>query len=375
MTDEDPSANNLFSRLISYTPRCGEGGGSRTALEDYYTEALSWCLRNSQEFRKSFFAILGKHLNAKTEFKLPSQDDVVAIDTQLSFDAESDEDSENGETSRRRRFDLVIRSENSDGFVIVLEDKVKWAFTYNQIPAYLKELKNGRFKEYRIKILVILSPFGQKPGITENTIPLIPLGWGEVQEALGEIPQSAGQKCENFICGQFADFLKRRGLSAMKIDKLNPEEMNLNVFFTFYAASLKILEQFRENQKDLWKPKNIGHGYNSEDHFFWWGFYSKVGIEDWCGFCFYYNKTPPELRMQVEGKFKKGTEWNEVDSSLGNTLKKASHNAIDASDGTYILLYEPINATFNGKAAAIYEWLSSAAQEFKDLRNAFGSSS
>jgi hypothetical protein len=41
MRDEHSQADNLFSRLVSYSPRIGEGGRRRTALEDYYTEALA----------------------------------------------------------------------------------------------------------------------------------------------------------------------------------------------------------------------------------------------------------------------------------------------------------------------------------------------
>lgn len=379
MRSDHSQADNLFNRLISYTPRVSEGGKSRTALEDFYTEALAWCLRNSDEFRKSFFTLLRKNLvgQTKSQFLLDGQGS-IAIDTQLSFDSEDDRDDEDREASSNRRFDLVIRSESNNDFVIVLEDKVRWTFTKGQIPDYLMELKKGMFKDYCTKILVVLSPFGKKPEVPENTIPLMPLKWREVQETLSEISKLKGQRVDRAICGQFAEFLEQKGLALMKIDKLNPRDLNWASFFSFHAASVKILEQFREEQKDVWKPKKIEHGNNDfggdKNYFFWWGIYSKIPVDNWCGFYFFYLQNPPELVMQVEGVFSKGTNLNRMKplltgGVLGKALQQGFYRQRDCPpSSTYFAFYEPINSNYNEKPEAIYDWLASASKEFIDLR-------
>src|SRR6202035_4147254 len=42
MTSIEPTDDNLLLRLFTYSPREG-----RSALEDFCTEALAWCLRTS----------------------------------------------------------------------------------------------------------------------------------------------------------------------------------------------------------------------------------------------------------------------------------------------------------------------------------------
>lgn len=52
MHSDDNRADNLYSRLFSYSPRQG-----REPLEDFCTEGLAWCLRKSPEFLSEFLAL------------------------------------------------------------------------------------------------------------------------------------------------------------------------------------------------------------------------------------------------------------------------------------------------------------------------------
>src|SRR5438477_130057 len=80
----DPRADNLISRLFSYSPR-----PNRQSLEDYCTEALAWCLRTCPELFPEIFA--------ETELKsLTRPSDTVDVHTQLPFKISdrNDEESE-----------------------------------------------------------------------------------------------------------------------------------------------------------------------------------------------------------------------------------------------------------------------------------------
>lgn len=222
MRDDHSQAGNLFSRLVSYTPRIGEGGRSRTALEDYFTEALAWCLR-SPEFRQVFLELIKEASPEVGKALLPSVSADLDVHTQLGF-AEVEDDAPD-EPEKRRRFDLVIQSPRDPVLVIVVENKISWQFTQDQLPAYKRELEQGqRFKDFKTKLLIVLSPSGENPGSSE-AVPVIGLRWSEVQSRLAEFAGVAhGSRHEQmdipvvqFVCAQFAEFLKENGLAPMKI--------------------------------------------------------------------------------------------------------------------------------------------------------------
>jgi hypothetical protein len=91
MQQKDPKSENIFHCLASYTPR-----ENRTATEDFCTEALAWCLRNSKGFRQEF--LLSIPLNVKNY-------DVSCVDTQRFFHLLEHE--------KKGRLDMVVESEVS----------------------------------------------------------------------------------------------------------------------------------------------------------------------------------------------------------------------------------------------------------------------
>jgi hypothetical protein len=104
----DERAKNLLARLFAYSPRplaeeqSGKRDRHRNALEDYCTEALAWCLINSESFRARVFKA---ECFAAAGFRPES----LEVDTQLSFSgkgADSDDDQTVRELSAGR-FDLV----------------------------------------------------------------------------------------------------------------------------------------------------------------------------------------------------------------------------------------------------------------------------
>src|SRR5438876_7778139 len=93
MRSGDERADNLLSRLFSYSPR-----PSRQPLEDYCIEALAWCLRNSQDLLANFLRL------ARLE-RLSTRIDRVTVHTQMGFKT-TNEESDDNETGAR--FDHVI---------------------------------------------------------------------------------------------------------------------------------------------------------------------------------------------------------------------------------------------------------------------------
>jgi len=109
MRSGDERADNLLSRLFSYSPRPG-----RQPLEDYCTEALAWCLRSSQDLLANFLRL------ARLE-RLSTRIDRAAVHTQMGFKT-TNEESDDNETGGR--FDHVIEFGLPEPFVLVVETKV-----------------------------------------------------------------------------------------------------------------------------------------------------------------------------------------------------------------------------------------------------------
>jgi hypothetical protein len=140
MRHDDPRADNLLSRLFSYSPRPG-----REPLEDYCTEALAWCLINSETFQKRFLNELAKRLGHKAIIDCSTRPDV---ETQYSFKLEGDGNdvlnkTSEGQQNRGGRLDMVILP-NPRSFVIAFESKVTAGFGESQLEKYDRELQKGR---------------------------------------------------------------------------------------------------------------------------------------------------------------------------------------------------------------------------------------
>jgi hypothetical protein len=285
MRDDHSQAHNLFSRLIACSPRIGEANQARTALEDYFTEALAWCLR-SPAFRKEFFDLI-KEVAPVDGNKLPSGDGAgIEVHTQLSFtpagDGEADETE--GPAGRRRRFDLVIQSSTEEqSFVIVIENKVSWRFTNDQLIAYQDELTKGKlFKGFSAKLLILPSPSGRIPD-SIGTPPVTPLRWSDVQRKLiefsggvhGRLHEQMNLPVIQFVSAQFADFLKEKGLASMKIASADGAQLSGWIAgFEAQESMARILASVRENRKVLGKEPVFDA---NDDGSRWLGLYSKDG--------------------------------------------------------------------------------------------------
>ena len=121
-------ADNLFLRLWSYSQRKG-----RDPLEDFCSEALVWCLRQSVTFRRRFFNL------TKLNFLRRNID--VKIHSQQSYKEEDGNRAAERRRHLRGRFDVAFEAKD---FFVALESKVGSPFALYQIDNYrgwLKQLK------------------------------------------------------------------------------------------------------------------------------------------------------------------------------------------------------------------------------------------
>jgi hypothetical protein len=356
MRSDDPQANNIFSRLISYSPRVTEPLRKRTALEDFYTEALAWCLLNSEKFRKGFFELVQ---NAAGAPPLSLDKTPIEVHTQWSFDIpEEEETGENEEPSPgRRRFDLVIHSSGTKDFVIVVENKIKWAFTEYQIPSYRKELHNGpRFSAFDTKILILLSPTGRVP---KEYPDVTPLQWSAVQKELAraadfESARHAQQPILSHpqsICAQLADFLKSKGLVFMSIPKANDQTLRSCIDGMKLRESLEtILLNARAEYAKHKLSRRIS--FDAEDNGeCWLGLYSKDSDFLYVGFKLTGLGGKPDFQMLVQAQAPNAR------SRVQQRLQKLGGRRVQEGTNSYIWLEQRIpGSEFAGDADKIRGW-------------------
>src|SRR6266487_2995354 len=255
MKADDPLADNLFTRLASYTPRAG-----RTSLEDFCTESLAWCLRNSPGFRQKFLKRVQDSLIVSNQALLPADENpTTEVYTQLSFGGsdESDEEDDSGDSDPKKgRFDLAIRSVPSDKFALVVEVKVDSDFADTQLPRYREELARGKsFQTANRKFLVSLTKRRYEAGKMNLDATLV---WSDVQQLLHEASvdiantntSADGIYATDYLLGQFARFLKSKGMHQMKIPKIRSHEA-FGSGVEFCHAIQQLLLEVRNGSLDL----------------------------------------------------------------------------------------------------------------------------
>ena len=136
-------ADNLFLRLSSYSQR-----RDRDRLEDFCSEALVWCLRQSATFRQRFFNL------SQLDF-LKCNTDLMTIHSQQRYEEE------NGDGAAERRdipgwFDIVFQA-TDPAFFVALESKVGSGFGKNQISKYLRRLDSIKKRNAGMRCALVVS--------------------------------------------------------------------------------------------------------------------------------------------------------------------------------------------------------------------------
>lgn len=267
MHASDPLSTNVFGRLFSYTPR----SEAREPIEDFCTEALTWCLLNSQKFARDFLDLLKEKLQEAKEIGPNFQTfaDAIDVGTQLSFAADpNDEEIDDEETMSRGRFDLVIQPQVGESFIIVIESKVYFdRLIDSQLQEYERALsENPRFGQYSERYVVSLTPW-----IPDESIKCARLNWQEIH-ALLEDEYASGDS----VFHQFAAFLKSRNLSRLKLMKLKTQQLEqLQQIAPFFDDAREMFGRFQNEPKlkSIFK-KHYERPVLNYDRGTWFGVYS-----------------------------------------------------------------------------------------------------
>lgn len=342
------NADNLLLRLFSYTPREG-----RTALEDFCTEALAWCLRNSSKVRKSI-------LNLTKLDGLQDCGDHVLVHTQHSFETEEPPENDAPHGPELGRFDMMIQSENPT-FLLVCETKLCSTPEPRQLQLYRRELDNdARFGFYpRTKrFLVSLTASAKKPdGVDAH------LAWGHIQAELAGVARSdvaeANEAFAQAVCLQFSEFLKEKGLALMNIGKINQETIKsllgamkireeLEIFLKSLATSVQVLRG-RKPRYDYNPDQKVGYLCLTP---------GKPEVLDTVAFAFKEFGQGVQLAMHVSKMFEGNRRSLEqtLDKRLKGCLVYKEDLYIPGSNQSWFNFEQPVTAEYDGNAEKMREW-------------------
>jgi PD-(D/E)XK nuclease superfamily len=351
----DQNADNLFLRLFSYTPREG-----REALEDFCTEALAWCLRNSPTFRKGVFNLT--YLPALRDY-----DFAVEIDTQHSFKVENMEESGDGKAQHASkqslgRFDMIIRSTSYD-FVVVIETKLWTTPGQEQLKLYRRDLANEpKFQCFRQRLLLSLSALAEKPTLVDAH-----LNWSAIQRELTKtaaaqndaVAVSTETAFTQKACQQFAEFLKEKGI-AMSIDKTNPEALASFIKCQLLREQLESVLRSVASSSSLSALRGKRPKYAYEQEAGWLCLMPRQPeVLCYVGFVFRQSDKGIQLAMHVSKEC--AGDRRELISQLDERLKEcqvAKEDIYIAADNTSWFNFEqPVTPEYDGNGEKMREWL------------------
>lgn len=274
MRFEDAQATNLFARLFTYVSRPigeveqGKKGRRRNALEDFCTEALAWCLLQSEPFAKALLAS-----PAFRAADMPA--DGLQIDTQLSFKPTADESDPRRVDTGGGRFDLVLRSPTTDGTLVVIEVKVapdRPEAIANQIDLYRQHVTKGEWRSYRHKWIVLLTPYSEKHGADAH------LSWSQVRDVL-EVITKAQRRLENSALKEFLGFLNNRNLAKMKLPPINDSLAAFRQAGPLLAGLQTVFDAVRNDEvcRALFRRSDSlpKMDWNEKDKRLWYGIWSR----------------------------------------------------------------------------------------------------
>src|SRR6266446_934825 len=243
MHSADPLSRNVFGRLFSYTPR----SDAREPIEDFCTEALAWCLFDSKDFGRKFLNLVRDKLRQAGKLGPNFEKFAGGIDvgTQISFTSDpNDEEADEEKDSSGGRFDLVIQPQVGQSFIVVIESKVYFDRSItSQISEYDRALsKHPRFRQYPENERYVIS---LTPWILDSSTTYARVIWQEVHELLDENASS-----EKTILRQFAQFLKSRNLSRLKLMKLKAQQLGqLQQITPFFDDATDLFGRFQNEPK------------------------------------------------------------------------------------------------------------------------------
>ncbi len=358
MKSQDRNADNLLIRLFTYTPRVG-----RDPLEDYCTEALAWCLRKDENFRREFLSLI---------FQPPLAFDIntVEIHTQQSFKFQDEEAQEEEEKAMGGRFDLVIHSSLDNDIVLVFEAKVGLKVSDDQIRKYRTELERGeRYSAFKRRFLITITNSSHAPPGVDGHI-----RWPRIQAELenqshehneSQAPPNseAGFK---LIAKQFSALLKEKGMAPMKIRKTSPDLLSAFVTGMQFKGELEpILQSLKTTEVlgPLLRQKKAVYEKDQDSH--WYGIHAHGLTAFYIAFVIRDPSKSPTLHMYIEREI--AGDQRDVIKSFDPNLKKCSTDKkepefVKADNATWFHFEQAVDAEYEGNAEAIRDWFINTAE-------------
>jgi len=358
MKTNDARADNLFSRLFSYSPR-----GSREPLEDYCTEAVAWCLRASPSFREKFLEFAGI---GSARGKVA----VEVIETQVPFRPQAgDGENEDGESLQRDkggRFDLLIRGSAGSKFAVVFEAKVSSRFGNGQLAKYRREMENSESFANIPADRRLLATLTNSPD--KERLASIHMRWYEVEQMLRETAEAQtgnDGEFEGKVCKQFAEFLGDHGMKAIKIPTITSKQLGDKIAGLEFGEALKeLLTAVRKRSEDLQKLFNNRVVFDENKNGTWLGVYNRSGLPD-----FYFG-----FRLRDEEKH---TDYSCIieavtELSRKELIKKADPkfklNSEPKENGLeFFCIRQAVIPDLDGKGEQIVDWFVKAIAEARRL--------
>jgi hypothetical protein len=335
----------------------------RNALEDFCTEALAWCLMNSESFAHRLFRL--------SCFKdVGFEPDSFEVDTQLSQTGfpVAENDDEDSEPSQQSRFDLVVRSSNPNSALMVIECKVAFDNVENieaQIHKYRERLsRENAFKIYAKRGIVLLTPYADPHTADAH------LAWNQVHDALRQTANSSDEP-QRVVLKQFADFLKIKNLATMKHLPLTADSLpSLKKAAPLLVGLDAIFGRLRNPEvgRAIFRAADVRPKleFNSEkgEDYLWYGIWSHgarptyvVGFHTSCS-----GREPLSMSVQVM------LDSNRTSEIPPKHLKQwyCQKDSGKEEDHTNFIFTERVEGKFDGNPAAIEEWLCSRLREIKE---------
>jgi hypothetical protein len=312
-----------------------------------WDEAEQYCLRESCEFKKRFLESV-----ITTSGTLPKDLDQLEVETQVAFKASQDSDPNAG------RFDLVIQSA-PDRFVLVLENKVASDFRKNQISDYQHELNEGRqFQGYKAFLAAL----------TKHSVPreyedklVACLLWSRVEKMLREVSRSttlAKNPAVAAILGQFADFLKSKGMYFMEFPKIADDQL-FKDGISFCHSIQQILISATADLSEV-----RGSTVRIKE---WKG--DKLWIEIGSNLLYLGFQIKPAYSLCVEANAEFSKKLPEE-----SQMRDSSDNMEFNSWGNGFGFYGKFTEEMKGNAAKVQAWFEQAARKAITMRKDYGAS-
>jgi hypothetical protein len=343
-------ADNVFVRLATTKPH-----SNHTPLENFCTEALVACLRNSEGFQQAFVELCATCLGTAWPEALTEISTQVVPPT-LPRSADTTPSS----VRKGLRFDIEIRVAAPANFRIVIESKVDAAVDPQQLKAYADCLKQN--SEPSGNVLLLVSSAKRIPLAARSVRKIL---WEQVYEcaekaAAGKNSKEAEATFGELLTQQFSRFLYSKGLSSINMPKLSSSELSGFPGAMRFLSVFEVLLKKLKSSGELKASRKIP-GIESDENrsLVWFGIHmTEPGYKDaWIGMEFNYKTRA--VCLVCSAIVPDGTS-----TTLGIEFPGIC-KFIPAQNDTWVEVSQAFEQSYNGSEKEISDWIKKAVSALR----------